>query len=277
MTESLLSDSKTKLNLEKIEGIRIAHSLPKVEMRKLAYGDGPNWTLARKKAVVGIGTDKLFGIHSDGYRLVPHEVGVHLVEEVALAHNHILGPYETDVALYDEGRRMRATLRFFETEYQVTQLNGQKDLINPTIEYFNSYDGGWAEKLIFGAFRLVCSNGMVVGKKLFHDRVIHVGERPVEFFMDLESSIKQYKDQTKVWKHWHTVEAELEHIEAVKVPFNYKQQDLIDAEIETTKKLTLWLLFNVITAVITHNIKSLQRQVILQNHLRQTTAAWPTN
>lgn len=267
----------TELNQERILEIRNIHNLPKVECRKIAFGDGAKWTLAPKMAIAGVNNDKLFGIHSDGYRLVPHEVGIHLVEEVALAHKHLLGPFETDVALYDDGRRMRATLRFFETEHQITLLNGQKDLINPTIDYFNSYDGGWAEKLMFGAYRLICSNGMVVGEKLFHDRVIHIGERPEEFFMDLESSIKQYKAQTGIWKHWHKVEAKQEQVDIVIEPFTNTIQDEMTAECAAVKKLTLWLLFNVVTAAITHRIKSLQRQVILQNHLRRATAAWPTN
>lgn len=36
-----------------------------------------------------------------------------------------------------------------------------------------SYDGGWKFSLMFGAFRLVCSNGMIIGNKDAHIQVRH--------------------------------------------------------------------------------------------------------
>jgi hypothetical protein len=50
----------------------------------------------------------------------------------------------------------------------------------------NSYDGTTCFKVNLGIFRLVCSNGMVVGKSLFNRSVKHIGE---SFYFDVNAAI----------------------------------------------------------------------------------------
>jgi integrase len=42
------------------------------------------------------------------------------------------------------------------------------DDINPELQLFNSYDTTWPFIVILGAFRLICTNGLVIGKKFLY-------------------------------------------------------------------------------------------------------------
>jgi len=277
MTETkttLLAPAEWTPAPERLEELRDTYNLPKVKAARVAFGDDEEWELADRLAVMDADSKKLFGIHSSDYRLVPHESGLALVEEVAKNGERLFGPFKTDVEQYDEGRRMKATLTFFESDYLITK-NGFEDKVNPTIEYYNSYDCVWAERLAFGAFRQVCSNGLVIGDKILQERVIHLGARPEDFFLDLEKSMEAFKGQTEQWTKWHGVIATDEHIEPALTAFSDKQRDEINEEILAEKKLTLWLFYNVLTAMITHKVRSLQRRVVLNEHLRRVTRNWP--
>lgn len=53
-----------------------------------------------------------------------------------------------------------------------TTVNG--DSVTPTINIVNSYGGERAFQITVGFFRLVCSNGMIVGTALFNRRIVHL-------------------------------------------------------------------------------------------------------
>lgn len=262
---------ETIITEEKLAEVRSRFELPEIKAVRVAVGDDDSWALADKIAIVEAETNRLFGIHSSNYRYVPHEAGIIAVEEIASRHIDRLGPFETTVQRYKDGQRLRAQVRFPEKEIKIIS-NGTADIVNPTIEYFNSYDGGWAEKLLFGAFRLVCSNGLVIGEKFSHERIIHVGTRP-EFFSNLDATMNVFNDQANVWKHWHSIKPTKSQIANAILLFSEKQQEEIKQEV-ASEKPSLWLFYNIITAMITHKVKSLNARVRLENHLRRTTSTW---
>jgi len=276
MSNEITTTPEWTADPDRLVALRQEHNLPEVGAKRVAFGDDDEWDLADRLAVVDVNTKKLFGIHSSDYRLVPHESGLALVEEVAHRGEKFFGPFRTEVEQYDDGRRMKATLTFHESEHVVTS-NGFKDTVNPTINYFNSYDCMWAERLGFGAYRLVCSNGLIIGEKILSERVIHIGARPDDFFMNLEKAFEAFKGQTEVWTHWHDVKATDKYIEPALTAFNDNQQEEINNEIAETKNISLWLFYNIMTALITHKVRSLQRRVFLNNHLRRVTSSWPTS
>ena len=220
-------------------------------------------------------TNKLLGLHSPQYRTVKHEEGIVLLEDAIIA-NPEFGEAEWSIEQYDDGRRARAIAKFTEVEYPIT--NG--DTVNPRVEYYNSYDGGWAEKFIFGAFRLVCANGLIVGERFLYEKVIHWGEeRPVDIQMLLKESMHRFSTQVDLWKQWADRELEfsIDQYEQVVAPFGNKQRKEIAEEVDkenSKNALSLWTFFNVLTAFITHRIKSLQRQVALEEHLRRVSTSW---
>lgn len=52
-----------------------------------------------------------------------------------------------------------------------TSVNG--DVITPTIHIVNSYGGERAFQITVGFFRMICSNGMIVGTAFFNQRIVH--------------------------------------------------------------------------------------------------------
>jgi hypothetical protein len=261
---------------DRLEVIRERFQLPIVEEVKVAYGTGPNWNISPKhKAIRDAKTGKLLGLHSPNYRTVKHEEGIVLLED-AIVTNPEFGEAEWAVEQYDDGRRARVVARFHEVEYPIT--NG--DVVNPRMEYYNSYDGGWAEKFIFGAFRLVCANGLIVGERFLFEKVIHWGEeRPVDIQMLLRESMHRFSTQVDLWKQWadRKLDFSIDQYEQAVAPFGIKQRKEIAEEVDkenSKNALSLWVFYNILTWYITHKIQSLQRKVSLENHLRGVTAGW---
>lgn len=72
------------------------------------------------------------------------------------------------------GRGSRHAVRY--TLHSLQTVAGG-DTIIPTIYVFNSYQGECALRISVGFYRLVCSNGLVVGSAHFERRIVHrVGE-----------------------------------------------------------------------------------------------------
>jgi hypothetical protein len=80
--------------------------------------------------------------------------------------NEDLGACTVSIEFYNAFGRMRTAYCFHEIKVDLTE----GDPVNPEIHLFNSYDVSWPFTLILGAFRMVCSNGLVIGKKFLHIR-----------------------------------------------------------------------------------------------------------
>jgi len=118
-----------------------------------------------------------------------------------------LGKYGFEVAKVDVGRiRNKAkegyqkhVVRLRNTELWPESIDG----LFPEIVIKNSYDTTTSFQLMFGIYRLVCSNGMVVGKQLADPYSIkHIGEKAenVEEYIDLF-----YNQSTKVYEAVNTM------------------------------------------------------------------------
>ena len=70
-----------------------------------------------------------------------------------------VGAIEREVKVLNDGRR--TVWRY--TIPKVKVKIAANDYVNPEIMLRNSYDGSWEIGVIAGAYRLVCSNGMVIG------------------------------------------------------------------------------------------------------------------
>ena len=251
------------------EDVRQLFGLPKVIEQRVVYGDSGDWReTVKHKALVDEANGKLFGIHSDQYRTVPHEEGILAVMEV-VEKNPEFGPVEWTVRSHDEYKRMVATGRFVDVETEIRK----GDLINPTVTYRNSYDGAWGEVVDFGAYRIVCSNGMMIGERIVRTSVPHLGdERPDQFLEQLENGMEQFSMQTDLWKTWLdkalTLPAVEESLEVLQL--TGKEQAEVLEEVGDGD-IDLWAYFNILTALVTHRMASLDRQVRTWNRLRTVT------
>ncbi len=89
----------------------------------------------------------------------------------------------------------------------------------PEIVLVNSYDGSTSLQMKFGIFRLVCSNGLVVGKNLFSHNVRHVGDIAARLIEGLDYMAKQV----------HVVGERIESFKAMQVPLQRKTEYIAEA------------------------------------------------
>lgn len=81
---------------------------------------------------------------------------------------------------------------------------GGGDIIKERIAITNSYNKSRAFSFIFGAFRLVCSNGLFTGQAVINYKKIHVGEIPVSRIVS--DVISSYRDNTfETWKRLRSI------------------------------------------------------------------------
>jgi hypothetical protein len=83
------------------------------------------------------------------------------------------------------------------------------DIIKEQIVVENSYNKTRSFRFMFGAFRLVCTNGLYTGQCLLKYRKIHVGEIPVQEL--ISNVINNYEQNSfDLWKSFKNVNMTLE-------------------------------------------------------------------
>ena len=111
-------------------------------------------------AIVRTDTNKVLSVMGSRYELIPHTemIGraVAEIEETGLEF------YINKFHSMNDGAKVSLEFRFPTLR---TKL-GDGDEIDMQLHFKNSYDGSWSYDFMVGFFRLVCSNGLVVGKEL---------------------------------------------------------------------------------------------------------------
>lgn len=262
--------------------------LPRVELQDLRTSD-LDFELPDHKAIINPDTEHVFAVASSKYKLVKHEEVLDNIEEV-LNENPHYGRYVREIRLDREGGRMRCIYKFPDTEVPI-RIQGKDDLMNPTLESFNSYDLSWRHTVMLGCFRIVCTNGMVVGEKFMQFRKRHMPDLYLEDVkVALETGMDKLKDQFIMWQGWGEKFAEVEWADKVidGMQLNKKETRLLIEEKEVTTgnniedwklfqehgyaermTMTWWIFFNIITQFITHRIASEVRKVELESRVRR--------
>lgn len=156
-------------------------------------------------------------------------------------------------------------------DYIVTDVKetiGKGDTVNPRIRVQNSYDGSLKFGFVAGAWRQVCTNGMVVGnidKKLRFMHTASLDERIMDDVVEAMSSfIDNYAEATEQYKELNKqkiAQKDLagrvdEVMEEIKFP--KKQRDaVIEKAMAECKELgvplTDWIVFNAFNFQLNHN------------------------
>ena len=123
------------------------------------WADKENGNILNKntghKFIVREDTGKVISCMTDNYKLVTNKQIMEKAEPVLKEQGAIL----SDVHMFGNGARVRYKYRFPDTKVEVEK----NDFVNPEIIINNSYDGTSEVSAMGGAFRLVCSNGLVIG------------------------------------------------------------------------------------------------------------------
>lgn len=221
-----------------------------------------DWETTEHKAVVGEKSHKVYGIHSGKYQLLPHRDAVERVFDALDKGGLEYTP--TRLELPKDGAKMALHLRFPQT-YEVEP----GDILHLELIVQNSYDGMTAFSLEYGAWRLVCSNGMVIGKSLMKYRQEHAigflrADELVKDFMKKAISFK--KDVLPLFRSFQKLKISkkegLDLIESLVIAEKWKKEAAQQWMAE--KERNGWMFYNVLTYVASHIIKSYNVQRKLQ-------------
>lgn len=139
------------------------------------------------------------------------------------------------------------------------------DTLFPTVDVINSYDGSNELTAIAGHWRLICTNGAIIGVIVEKGKTRHL--KSMLNVGKLEDSIKGTVDA--VVKHFgkfanhlkNTKFKPVEHIPRVANFFPEHESDFMIQKILMDKPKTWWDLYNVATNVFTHHSKRNQDSV----------------
>jgi len=251
-------------------------SFPEIIEQPVMWGYYRDLHQANKyKAIVNPDNGKLFSIVSNDYRLIRHEEAIERIEN-AIYEVPDLGRYETYTKFYNDMGRMRRTYRFPEIYVEI----GLRDTVNLEIHLFNSYDTVWMFIVLLGAFRLICKNGLVVGKKFLHLRKRHVYElEQINVREEVSTALTRFKLQTKQWGKWAQRQlTEKTYKKVIKdMKFGKKAMEEIEDRIYQDAEgfsnndvpiMSVWMFFNVFTWYITHKAVSINHRVDMEKKLR---------
>lgn len=216
----------------------------------------------KKLAVIRIDTKQPIGLVSDKYELLKHD-------QVIKGFREALSKTKTTekISLARDGAQMFATYTMSAMKFEVRK----GDMVSLQLFVKNSYDGSNALQIALGAFRLVCSNGMVIGKRFFSFSQKHIGSKGNVEAEKLNAIIAQLSDSFKaVLPHMQqmaraklaTDPEKLFDQKKVRIP-SYLL-DIARAEYIADKEKTVWSYYNSLTSSITHSIKKESAQASLK-------------
>jgi len=236
------------------------------------------------KALKNAKTDEVFSVVTDRYNLIPYEASLSLTED-ALRQHPEFGTPEREIHLLGDphGSKVRIHYTFPEIPFDI----GSGDIVHPTLDIHSSYDTGWSWWMTGGAYRLVCSNGMYVGRKVCFYKHKHTHGLTFEVISRrLHGALERFSNEFGIWKGWADrilQPSEYEHVMkgmTASGGMGKKAVEALEDEVEAgsgirindprCRTMTMWLFFNVLTQYITHRVKSAQRQADLQLRVRDS-------
>ncbi len=198
---------------------------------------------------------KVFDVVSDRYQVIEHSTAMQSV--TSALNKYFDTEIEYNVRSLHGGARIVSS---FKLPGMQVKLN-KNDVSNITLHLRNSYDRSWVFTALLGAFRLICSNGMIVGETFGALKARHVGlSEESDILTSLESIISKAPKLAELWKEWDDTPVTFDEAGELLTgafPDKYLEPVLLEDKFPKSK----WDLYNDLTYFSTHLTKSLQRRV----------------
>ena len=150
-----------------------------------------------------------------------------------------------------------------------------------------SYDTSLAHRTLVGGFRVICTNGMIVGKLLGEYKRKHtVGLNLEAAKRVLTNGMNNYEKAQELWLSYTTRNASMKEVMAYEsLGFQQMEKRSIENKIKEQGKviawddddkekcivdINAWELFNIYTDEATHRITDLNRQSKVQDAISHT-------
>ena len=222
------------------------------------------------KFIVREDTGQVLSCMTDEYKLVPNKKIFDYANPIIKKNGGVL----KEATLFGDGAR--TTVKWHFPKVKVSVSKG--DQMTPEIVIRNSYDGSLGVNILAGAFRLVCSNGMVIGIVAQNYKNKHSVYNVS--LNDIESVIDETIDKTKIiFKDEFPILVENQikekHIVNLIKMFPIQANEMITQRLIADKPRTFWDLFNVGTNVLTHNMsRQSEATHTLENSIYKAVKGW---
>jgi hypothetical protein len=237
------------------------------------------------QAIYNPDNQHIYCIPTAEYQLVTHQQMIEKTELTLKPLLKSLGDFERTIRIDGEGERMRTTYRFPSVNVEIRK----GDMVNPTVELFNSLDRSWKNSIIIGAFRLICTNGMTIGETFGKFKKRHLRSLDFEEAQSvLENGVEKIQQQAIEWKGWSNVQLSVKEVEntITALKLTNKEKELLMEEEEASTQLSIedwmlfkelemrpemvermnkWTFYNIITQFATHQINTELRRLQIQN------------
>ena len=124
-------------------------------------GDPSGW-----KFIIREDTEEILSVVTDKYKMVSNKDVVGAAEPVLKE----IGAKLTECETFANGARTSWTWKIPDVKVNIAgskySNSLKEDYVHPTITIKNSYDGSVGLHILAGAFRLVCSNGLIIGNTI---------------------------------------------------------------------------------------------------------------
>jgi len=206
------------------------------------------------------GERQIFGLVSSRYDLVHHkDVLSRYFDSLALMGGEVDNA-EHKMSLYKNGARFE-----LETRLRGISVDVEGESINPSIIFGHGMDGWKGLSFELGAYRMRCSNGMVIGKTFSESKVKHLNELRVnEVMASAEKSVKVFtEDLVPFWTALAEFDMKVEAGDKfiddaqmdLKLPKRFSDEvrdEWNSGRSRVTGGRNAWGLYNSFTSVITH-------------------------
>lgn len=200
---------------------------------------------------------RVFDVVSSRYQVVPHGQAFDLISDTL--EEYFGKPVQSDVRSVGGGARIVAKFKLPIAPVKV----GRKDVNEIQLLMRNSYDRGWVFSAVLGAFRLVCSNGAMIGESFGSIRSRHVlsseGE-DASIIDQLDYMIQKAPRLQELWQLWADTKMPYDAAHELLVdqfPDRYLAPVLEESRFPRSK----WDLYNDLTRFSTHDTKSVARRM----------------
>ena len=201
------------------------------------------------KFIVREDTGDILSCMTNNYRLIKNKTIINYASPVIKKNKGVL----KEVRLFSNGAKTTMTWQFPKQKVNI----GPNDDISPEIIIRNSYDGTIGVNVLAGAFRLVCTNGMIIGVVLDNYKNKHsiynieLDKLEQSIVNTIEKTKYMFEDEFPI-----LIETKIKekHIMNLIKMFPIQANTIITQRLMLDKPKTFWDLFNVGTNILTHNM-----------------------
>lgn len=221
-----------------------------VELQPMFLSNGQE--IANRKAVVRTDTMQTLGLVSNDYGLVKHSTVIDTFRK------NVKQDVTEKVNLTHDGAVLFYQMMFPKVESEIRK----GDLVRMQMIVKNSYNGSNTLQIIFGAFRLVCSNGMILGTKFLSFNFKHIGEVGGINDEMVQNSFVEYvnsfSDKMETVKQMSRVPATItdDAFNPKKIEMPQYLLDEAKTSFQTEQDKTVWGYYNALTFAVSHKLKS---------------------